>query len=57
MVEEVGLEEAQDLFQYVDEDEYARIVQQRQEEGFVLDDGELFSTEILMEDSLVINYV
>ena len=57
MVEEAGLEEAQDLFQYVDEDEYARIVQQRQEEGFVLDDGELFSTEILMGDSLVINYL
>lgn len=41
MVEEAGLEETQDLFEYVDEDEYAKIVQQRQEEGFVLDDGEL----------------
>ena len=51
MVEEAGLEEAQDLFQYVDEDEYARIVQQRQEEGFVLDDGELFS------GATVINYL
>lgn len=38
--EETELEEHEGLFDYVEEDEYARIVQQRQEEGFILDDGE-----------------
>ncbi len=36
--DQVGQEES--LFEYVDDREYARIVQRRQEEGFVLDDGE-----------------
>ncbi len=40
MVEESELEVTEDVFEYVDEKEYAKIVQQRQEEGFVLDDGE-----------------
>lgn len=39
--EETELEEHEALFDYVEEDEYARIVQQRQEEGFILDDGEV----------------
>ena len=39
--EETELEEHKALFDYVEEDEYARIVQQRQEEGFILDDGEV----------------
>ena len=38
--EETELEAPQAVFDYVDEDEYARIVQERQEEGFILDDGE-----------------
>ena len=38
--EETELEEHEGLFDYVEEEEYARIVQQRQEEGFILDDGE-----------------
>ena len=37
--EEAELEAPRAVFDYVDEDEYARIVQERQEEGFVLDDG------------------
>ena len=37
--EEAELEVPRAVFDYVDEDEYARIVQERQEEGFVLDDG------------------
>ena len=40
MHEEAELETPRAVFDYVDEDEYARIVQERQEEGFVLDDGE-----------------
>lgn len=39
MHEDVELEEEKGLFDYVDDREYAKIVQQRQEEGFVLDDG------------------
>ena len=39
MHEEAELETPRAVFDYVDEDEYARIVQERQEEGFVLDDG------------------
>ena len=35
------VEQEESLFEYVDDREYARIVQRRQEEGFVLDDGEL----------------
>ncbi len=38
--EDSELEVAEDVFEYVNESEYAKIVQQRQEEGFVLDDGE-----------------
>lgn len=38
--EEAELEEQEGLFDYVEEEEYARIIQQRQEEGFILDDGE-----------------
>ena len=38
--EEVELEEHEALFDYVEEEEYARLIQQRQEEGFILDDGE-----------------
>ena len=38
--EETELEEEEDLFEYVNDREYARIVQKRQEEGFILDDGE-----------------
>ena len=37
--EEAELETPKAVFDYVDEDEYARIVQERQEEGFILDDG------------------
>lgn len=37
--EESALEREEELFEYVDDKEYAKIVQQRQEEGFVLDDG------------------
>ena len=33
--EETELEAPQAVFDYVDEDEYARIVQERQEEGFI----------------------
>ncbi len=40
VIEETELEVAEDVFDYVNEKEYAKIVQQRQEEGFVLDDGE-----------------
>ncbi len=40
VVEDSELEVAEDVFEYVNESEYAKIVQQRQEEGFVLDDGE-----------------
>ncbi len=39
--EEVELEQEEYIFDYVDEREYAKIVQQRQEEGFVLDDGKV----------------
>lgn len=39
--EESELEAPDDVYEYVDESEYARIVQQRQEEGFILDDGGL----------------
>ena len=39
MHEESELEEHEALFDYVEEAEYARIVRQRQEEGFILDDG------------------
>ena len=42
MREETELEEEKGLFEYVDEEEYAKIVQERQEEGFVLDDGESY---------------
>lgn len=38
--EETEVEEPEKLFDYVTEDEYSRIVQQRQEEGFIMDDGE-----------------
>ena len=38
--EESELDSPANVFDYVDESEYARIVQQRQEEGFILDDGE-----------------
>ena len=38
--EEAELEEHEALFDYVEEEEYARLIQQRQEEGFILDDGE-----------------
>ena len=38
MIQEDELEKAEDLFEYVDDREYAKIVQKRQEEGFVLDD-------------------
>jgi len=38
--EEVDLEKEEGIFDYVDDREYAKIVQQRQEEGFVLDDSE-----------------
>lgn len=40
VVDDSELEVTEDVFKYVDEKEYAMIVQQRQEEGFVLDDGE-----------------
>lgn len=40
LYEDDGVEKEASLFEYVDDREYARIVQQRQEEGFVLDDGE-----------------
>ena len=40
MREETEVEEPEKLFDYVTEDEYSRIVQQRLEEGFVLNDGE-----------------
>ena len=33
------LEKEEAVFEYVDDREYAKIVQQRQEEGFILDDG------------------
>ena len=42
MREEEDLETCEDLFDYVDEDAYAKIVQRRQEEGFVINDGEKF---------------
>jgi len=38
--EDDGIEREDSLFEYVDEREYAKIVQERQEAGFVLDDGE-----------------
>lgn len=38
--EETEVEEPEKLFDYVTEDEYSRLVQQRQEEGFIMDDGE-----------------
>ena len=37
--EDEELEKEEDLFEYVDEKEYAKIVQKRQQEGFILDDG------------------
>ena len=40
MVEDSELEVTEDVFEYVDEAQYAKIVQERQEEGFVLDDGQ-----------------
>ena len=40
VVEDSELEVTEDVFEYVNESEYAKIVQQRQEEGFVLDDGQ-----------------
>ena len=40
--EEVELEKEEGIFDYVDDREYAKIVQQRQEEGFVLDDGMMY---------------
>lgn len=41
--EDGEVEQEESLFEYVDEREYARIVQRRQEEGFVLDDGKYTS--------------
>lgn len=38
VIQEDELEKEEDLFEYVDDREYAKIVQKRQEEGFVLDD-------------------
>ena len=38
--EESELEAPEQLFDYVSEDEYSRLVQRRQEEGFILDDGQ-----------------
>ena len=34
-------EEEKDVYDIVDEDKYAQIVQERQEEDFIVDDGEL----------------
>jgi len=39
VLDEQELETEEDVFDYVDEKEYAKIVQQRQEEGFVIDNG------------------
>lgn len=39
MIDEPELETSESLFDYVDEKEYARIVHQRQNEGFIMDDG------------------
>ena len=39
MIDEPELETSESLFDYVDEKEYARIVHQRQSEGFTMDDG------------------
>lgn len=40
LFEDEDLEKEEELFEYVDDREYAKIVQRRQEEGFILDDGE-----------------
>ena len=45
--EETELEKHEGIFDYVEEDEYARIVQQRQEEGFILDDGKDTRCEVV----------
>ena len=40
MHEDTELEEVKGVFNYVNEREYAKIVQERQEEGFIINDGE-----------------
>lgn len=40
MREESELEAPAQLFDYVTEDEYSRLVQQRQADGFIMDDGQ-----------------
>ena len=40
MREESELEAPGQLFDYVTEEEYGRLVRERQAEGFILDDGE-----------------
>ena len=49
---ETELEEHEALFDYVEEEEYARIVQQRQEEGFILDDGEKRARSTLLKSTI-----
>ena len=38
-MEETELQAPDQLFEYVTEDEYARLVRERQSDGFILDDG------------------
>ena len=52
--EETELEEHEALFDYIGEEEYARIVQQRQEEGFILDDGEERAWSTLLMSRLLL---
>ena len=38
-MEETEIEAPEQLFEYVTEDEYSRLVRERQADGFILDDG------------------
>lgn len=40
MREDTELEAPEELFDYVTEDEYSRLVQERQADKFIMDDGE-----------------
>ena len=42
-MEEAELEAPEQLFEYVTEDEYSRLVRERQADGFILDDGGFLS--------------
>ena len=44
----IQFEDEQDVYEVVDEEKYAKIVQERQEEDFIVDDGKMPIADIIL---------